>query len=321
MPGAHDYLVAYIGGSGRSGSTILDMMLGGNSNAFSTGQIDELRRWIDTDRHCTCGELLSDCPFWSGVLRSDGFGVPAALNASGRVRKFVGTLRAITTGPTEGKSRDVAVTWTVFTLVAARAGKRVVVDSSKAALRAALLASGPERSRIRLVHLVRDPRGYVTSRSFSTRAESAQGAVGYTAAQSKPVALADWLAQNLLTLAVGVLAFRGRYAVVTYEDLTRDPEGTLAYLSRFMGMEYQPSMLPPLDRADFHLVGGNSSRLAFSELRYDERWRSKLGSREKLLIGIAGGWLYRLLAAKAARRSPYRRAQRQSTRALDDECP
>jgi hypothetical protein len=55
-----DYIVGYIGGSGRSGSTILDMMLGANSRAISTGQLDDLRSWNEHGRYCTCGHVLSE---------------------------------------------------------------------------------------------------------------------------------------------------------------------------------------------------------------------------------------------------------------------
>jgi hypothetical protein len=148
---------------------------------------------------------------------------------------------------------------------------------------------------------VRDPRGYVTSVSFSTLAESAQGTFGYTSAQPKWAAVLDWMTQNLLTLIVGVVAFRGRYAVVTYEQMSARPERTLARVAGLLGMKYEPSMLPPLDRTNFHLIGGNSSRLRFSELRYDDKWQTQLRPREKLLIQLTSGWLYWLLARLASR--------------------
>jgi hypothetical protein len=60
-----DFAVAFVGGSGRSGSTILDMMLGGHQDALSLGQIDQLRQWAETANVCTRGRALSECPLWS----------------------------------------------------------------------------------------------------------------------------------------------------------------------------------------------------------------------------------------------------------------
>jgi Sulfotransferase domain len=296
-----DYRVGYIGGSGRSGSTILDMMLGGNSHAFSAGQLDDLRLWLDTGGYCTCGQSVEDCPFWKEVLKNDGEVVPPAMNVSSKIGKVTRTLRVVASGLTAAEAPEVERAWALLDRVAERSGTDVVVDSSKSALRVARLARHPMGKRLRLVHLIRDARGYVTSKSFSTRVEGPQGAAGYTMVQSKPAAVADWLAQNLLTLTLGFVAFRGRYLVLTYEQLTRSPERILDRLAEFLDMKYEPSMLPPLSRHDFHLIGGNSSRLDFSELRHDDSWRRKLTPREAFLIRLTTGWLYALLARLAAR--------------------
>jgi hypothetical protein len=296
-----DYIVGYIGGSGRSGSTILDMMLGANSRAFSTGQLDDLRSWIENGRYCTCGHALSECSFWSGVVNSDSDSIPPAINLSGKAQKFSRTLRVLASGATRSEAREVDSAWALLDRLAEHSGKHVVLDSSKAALRLARLARNPKGRRLRVVHLVRDARGYVTSKSFSTLVESPQGTFGHTAAQSKWAAVMDWIAQNVLMLMVGVVSFRGRYVVITYEQMTRHPEQTLARLADLLEMKYESSMFPPFDRTDFPLIGGNSSRLAFTELRYDDKWRHKLTSREKVLIQLASGWLYWLLARLAAR--------------------
>jgi hypothetical protein len=297
----HEYIVAYIAGSGRSGSTVLDMMLGANSTGLSTGQLDELRSWVESGGYCTCGRVLSECPFWSGIVTSPDSLVPPAVNRPGKVRKVSATLRALAGGANPVEAPEVETAWTLLDRLAVHSGKRAIIDSSKAALRLARLARHPSGDRLRVIHLVRDPRGYVTSVSFSTLAQSAQGTFGYTSAQPKSAAVLDWITQNLLTLIVGVVAFRGRYAVVTYEQMTARPERTLARLAGLLGMKYEPSMLPPLDRTEFHLIGGNSSRLTFSELRYDDKWQSQLRAREKLLIQLTSGWLYWLLARLAGR--------------------
>jgi hypothetical protein len=296
-----NYRVGYIGGSAKSGSTILDMMLGANSRAFSAGQLDELRFWLDSGRYCTCGRSVEECPFWKEVLMSYGELVPPTMNVSAKFGKVTATLRVIATGMTAHEAREAERAWTLLDRVAGRSGKDVVVDSSKSALRLARLARHPMGERLRVVHLVRDARGYVSSKSFSRRVESPQGTVGYTTPQSKPAAVADWLAQNLLMFTIGLVAFRGRYLVLTYEQMTRDPERILDRLAQFLDMEYEPSMLPPLSRSDFHLIGGSSSRLTFSELRYDDKWQTQLRAREKLLIQLTSGWLYWLLARLAGR--------------------
>lgn len=89
--------------------------------------------------------------------------------------------------------------------------------------------------------------------------------------------------------------------MITYEQMMRHPERTLARLAELFEMKYEPSMLPPLGRTEFHLIGGNSARLTFAELRYDNKWRYKLTAHEKFLIQATSGWLYWLLARLADR--------------------
>lgn len=60
----------YVAGSGRSGSTLLDMLLSRHSSIASLGEVHRLymNLRIDTDAHrCTCGERVSNCEFWKAV--------------------------------------------------------------------------------------------------------------------------------------------------------------------------------------------------------------------------------------------------------------
>jgi hypothetical protein len=301
MTSSPSYIVAYIGGSGRSGSTVLDMMLGGNSHAFSGGQLDELDEWVEGHRFCTCGHMIEECPFWASLIDAARPSIPPSLNAGGRTRKVIRTLSVMSShaNPSEAQEEDLA--WRLFDRVAERSGRHILTDSSKAALRLARLNRNRRRNRLRLIHLVRDARGYVTSRSFSAVVQGPDGSMGHLPPSSKRVVVADWLVQNLLTLVLGIFFFRGRYLVIRYEALTQDPERILSRVAAFLGTEYEPSMLPPFDRTQFHLVGGNSSRLAFTELRYDDRWREKLSERDQVMIKLATGWLYAALARISAR--------------------
>ncbi len=84
--------VLYITGAGRSGSTILDIVLGNHPDIESTGELSNLVRngWIGGESLkgierkrvrvpiCTCGrrtdipdveDAAEACPFWSSVRR------------------------------------------------------------------------------------------------------------------------------------------------------------------------------------------------------------------------------------------------------------
>ena len=60
--------VIYIAGSGRSGSTLLERVLGGMPGAVNVGElIDLFRRTAPRGERCGCGLAFADCPFWTGV--------------------------------------------------------------------------------------------------------------------------------------------------------------------------------------------------------------------------------------------------------------
>ena len=60
--------VLFIGGLGRSGSTLLDRMLGRLNDVCSVGELVHLwERGLKENNRCGCGERFGDCPFWRRV--------------------------------------------------------------------------------------------------------------------------------------------------------------------------------------------------------------------------------------------------------------
>ena len=58
----------YVGGSGRSGSTLLDLLLNNSSEVQSLGEVHRLNWYARTDKEpCTCGAPVFECPFWLQV--------------------------------------------------------------------------------------------------------------------------------------------------------------------------------------------------------------------------------------------------------------
>src|SRR5947209_4769350 len=60
--------VTYIAGAGRSGSTLLAMMLGTLPGWVSVGELRHLwARGVEENQLCGCGEPFLSCPFWNAV--------------------------------------------------------------------------------------------------------------------------------------------------------------------------------------------------------------------------------------------------------------
>ncbi len=61
--------VLFVGGFGRSGSTILDNVLGQVEGFFSAGEVSYLwDRCFEQDRLCSCKNAFSQCPLWSRIV-------------------------------------------------------------------------------------------------------------------------------------------------------------------------------------------------------------------------------------------------------------
>jgi hypothetical protein len=61
--------VLYIAGWGRSGTTILDNIVGSYDSAFTTGELYYLwRRGLNQGRSCGCGTKLPHCRTWCATV-------------------------------------------------------------------------------------------------------------------------------------------------------------------------------------------------------------------------------------------------------------
>jgi hypothetical protein len=163
--------VLYIGGWGRSGSTLLDRVLGQLPGFAAVGELRELwQRGVQEDRPCGCGEPFHACPFWTEVGRQ-AYGGWDRLDLDEVLRLRYSLDRGWTApmliGPRTPRRfearlrRYLEILGPLYRAIAQASGASVVVDSSKLPMHAALLRRIP--LDVRVVHLVRDSRGVVFS--------------------------------------------------------------------------------------------------------------------------------------------------------------
>jgi hypothetical protein len=171
--------VIYIASHARSGSTLVGSVLGLAEDHVYVGEIREVwRDGLIDNQTFGCGARFRDCPFWQDVFRHafGGFDAPEVRAAADRINRLtelpdtLSLLRLAWTFPS-GRGTGNAYTRPLVKLYAAireASGAAVIVDSSKTMRYGALLAATPG-VRLRLVNLIRDPRGIVLSRSKQAR--------------------------------------------------------------------------------------------------------------------------------------------------------
>ena len=293
--------ILFIAGWGRSGSTLLDRMLGQVPGVFSAGELRDIwQRGLREDRLCGCGAPFSECDVWRkvGEVAFGGWGeldlrevqaLRERLDRPWSVPLLLGS--RIAPALDADVARYVEILGRVYHAVAEVTGARVIVDSSKIAT-FAMLARQIPGADLRAVHLVRDPRGVVHSwRKAVVRADGGDRdeMLRYGAASAS----ARYVAYN--TLAHG-LRLAGRYRFQRYEDLLSAPRDTIARLSAFAGVATPGETLAFVGDDDVdlqvgHTVDGNPMRLQRGpiHLRRDDAWRTGLSRRDRRIVEAIAG--------------------------------
>jgi hypothetical protein len=293
-------VVLYIAGTGRSGSTVLANILGEVDGVFAAGEVRYLwQRGLNEGRLCGCGLPVRECPVWSRVLAMAGEvddpervdAIVSMLQRTGRMRNLPSVLAgAVVPRLDPAKAHSLAparaALGDLYAAMAAVTASRVIVDSSKLPAYANVLAASPGID-LRVVHLIRDPRG--AAHSWSSKKTLADGAARSHMEQIGPAKSA--MLWDVWNLAGGVL-FKGgpdRYLRLRYEDFVADPPATVRRILGMVGMENAD--LPFVSGHEArtspnHSVAGNPDRLRHGAitLRSDDRWRSAMRPRNRRLV-------------------------------------
>lgn len=292
--------VLFIGGLGRSGSTLLERILCELPGVCSLGETVHLwQRGLLDDERCGCGEPFSRCPFWQSVGDTafggwGGLDIEAFQHLKDSVdrTRFVPALAG--RRPRADLLRRVtdydATYHRLYDAARSVSGCDLLVDSSKHISLACCLRWS-ESIDLRVLHVVRDARAVAYSWSKTVgRPEAVEGSAegAYMARWSAGKTALHWDAQNL---GFGALARRGVPMLrVRYEDFMRVPAATLREVAVFAGLD-ETVPLPFEGEAAVrltpnHQVAGNPMRFRTGqvELRSDDAWRSELGARRRYVV-------------------------------------
>jgi hypothetical protein len=261
--------LVYIGGYGRSGSTLLEALMTTSPDFVACGETVGAFRVLKRKRRCSCGRLATECPVWAPVLES---------------------LRS----HPDWTHRDLDLALLEYVT----STQRLLVDSSKTAWCEALL---PFKLRhtlkddFQFVHLVRDPRAvcWSVTRDENKRAERLN---------EKPhivrrcfIGASGWLFANLVC-EIFRWRYPKQYILVRYEDLVRSPQTVLESLFQRFSPGRVVDLDHPADSDNRHQLYANRARrtsLSLSDVREDEAWKGALPSNWRRLVKLLDGILAR----------------------------
>jgi hypothetical protein len=289
-------------GSGHSGSTLLNLILGSHPHVVSLGETTNMAQGIIEDRKCTCRLTVRACPFWATVRRAIAhsrdvdifkrpFDFPVSLKAnrntfSGQFihcqRQLIAALGYLPlaamefTPPGGISTRRIAQNILhLFDTIRVITGRQVVVDSSKESPLRMKWLWMVHPSELKVLYVVRDGRAVVASNK--RRGSNTKAAVW------------SWVRTQTIARMMFRTMPKSAWLMVRYEDLCDDPVGELTGICRFLSLEYTKDMLE-FRRPIHHDIAGNEMRFeANNEIVNRETWRQELSQDDlKVFERVAG---------------------------------
>ncbi len=290
--------VLYVGGTGRSGTTLLERIVGQASGVCAAGELTFLwDRGLRGNERCGCGERFDACPFWTQVGK-EAFGgwdqldldeLEALQRQVDRHRYLPAMVMPRLAGAYGRRMRRyAAVLERVYRAIATVSGAGVVIDSSKNAPHAYLLSHVPGVD-LRLVHLVRRSHGVAYSWTKKMRRPEVADAEAYMHRQPAAVTALYWMKDNLLLDLLRLLRVPSHR--LRYESLVSDPRGHAAAMLRHADHRLDDPELGfigegHVELAVNHTVAGNPMRFHQGplDLRADDQWSRAMPRRQRLVV-------------------------------------
>lgn len=295
--------VIYIMGSGHSGSTLLDIILGNHPDIVSVGELTYLVRnaWINNKR-CACGKTGNECSFWSAVRIHWGNSIglknienyltlQSNFERFQRLPSLIGERFIASRTPTFRKYAEH--TFELFKAISKVSGKKIIVDSSKSPVRGFALSMIPDIN-FRLIHLVRDGRGVAWSLNKKIgKGKTFRKNWIYASPWAQGF---NWVLTNVTSEYVlkrpGIQGIR-----IKYEDLVGYPVETLRQIGKLIDVNIDKVANDLLSEGKMnigHVVAGNRMRFDGSlRLRPDFEWKHRLEISSQKIFWLMAGWLER----------------------------
>ena len=272
-----------------TGSTLLGSLLNEHPECASIGEAKGLIARTDLATYrCSCGELFRQCEFWNHIAaRTRAFGHPVDVfktdlwNTHLRLsrNRLINVLLVRSLGWNAlNDARDALVgrlprvraaiaemgwnTWSLALAVLERTGKTVFVDTARDHQRPKYLVGHPLLD-VKVIHLVRDPRGNSASIMKHSGVDVATAAKQWTHANVEAARVKRYLPE-------------GSWMSLHYEALCRDPAGVLDRISEFLGIG--PMRRDGFRSADSHIIGNKMRMKGLGEIREDLSWQTSLDS-------------------------------------------
>jgi hypothetical protein len=287
--------LAYIMGPNYSGSTLLTLLLADHPDIATVGELKATSMGNIESYRCSCGELLTECPFWNEVRQFllkqgrdftfDNF----RTHFRDKQHPFTDRLfRAALRGPLFEIARDTSFkllpaanrtknnillqNQSTIEIICKLQQANIFLDDSKEPTRLKFLL-GAKLWDIRVIHLIRDGRGVTNSYMRHKKTGMEKAAQEWFHAQQECDRMSKMLGGH-------------RCLTVHYEDLCIEPEKTLVSIYHFLDISSE--LRTSVNRTK-HIMGNQMRLGSLQDIRLDEKWKTTLSADDiEVFANLAG---------------------------------
>ena len=271
------------------GATLFGLLANNHSAVAHLGDTLPIQRHMDY--FCSCQERIQDCEFWSEMTELLGTRkfphekkivpvAPRILKSTEQNQRLARTI--IKTQQKLGFSAWTFMPWRVKEFIrvtedlATHAlrlqNKKVFVDGSKEVYRVMAYWALAKPDKLRIIHLVRDPRAFVLSSLVNLADRNI----------TPEHAIQIWKNYHNIPIKFAEENPQVEYLRVRYEDISADPDGEMARVFNFIGLE--PEIVAVAPKQPHHLIG-NRMLLEFDgTVKLDTRWETELSEETQTTI-------------------------------------
>ena len=279
----------YVASNGRSGSTLLEILVGKHPQCCTVGELQMLPNNLKYDTLCGCGSKVSSCELWSQVYLEN-----KSLLDSGSIAKFrnrnagkvirIGEIIDVMFNKSSNQEKYSAYgqdNFQVLTTVSKKIdleNMTYFIDSSKDPYRLKWLAlSG--YFNIYVLHIIKEPQAMVYS--FAKGRDSWLKTIYWTIRMSL-----RWVIENIIIKKFSqIYVCKENVLKVKYEVFAQNPDDEMDRIFKFLSLGRANVTSDAFEYED-HGISGNAMRFKSKEIRLDKKWEKDMGLISKLIVLI-----------------------------------
>lgn len=281
--------IIYIAGYGRSGSTLLERILGTHKKCFGTGELAQLvPKMQEQNPECSCGKKIENCNFWGNITKliRKKYNLNKIYSLQLTQESILGVFKRFFLSTDEYSQYNEGLFGAIFENTTSEI--EFIIDSSKTArkrfFRPFLLNNLPN-TEVKLIHLVRDPRGCMHSNLKGSNKKMEKGQ-DPKIKFAVPRTILHWPLANL-SPHLFQLSSSDNYLRISYENFVSNPKNTLQKTGQFLDINLDRQIEALENKQAIpvsHQIAGNRLRKKKKiVLRKNKKWKKKLNKLNKFL--------------------------------------